>query len=112
MNPSIALLRLEALLFTAFLLSDGFGERFGINEVEVAAHPTQIPPSPGYGRLKCIVVASVDVLFKVDFAAGVREFDNSPRRLESAGRARRHARQSSGNLRDSTCLGQFAFQAY
>ena len=96
----------------AFLLGDGVGERFGIDKIEIAADPTQVAHGPSYSRLKCAVILSIDVLFKVDVAVGVRELDNSPRCLESAWRACRHASQGGGDLRDRSRLGQFAFEAY
>src|ERR1041385_4773245 len=85
MKLSIELLRLEALLLLiSFLLGDGVSERVEIDKIEVAADPSQVTRGRGYGRLKRVVIALVDIFHEVDLAIRMRELDDAPGGLESA----------------------------
>src|SRR3954447_16929799 len=108
MKLSIELLRLEALLLLIpFLLGNGVSECAGIDEIEIAADPSQVPCGRGYGRLQRAVIALVDIFLQVEVAIRMRELDDAPRGLESAWRAGGHAGQGGTDLRDCSGFGQF-----
>lgn len=68
-----------------FLLGDGIGKRFGIDEIDVSADAAQVASGPGDGSFERAVVPPVDVFLDVDVAIRVSEFDDTPWRLEGAG---------------------------
>src|ERR1019366_8144792 len=110
-NSSIELLRLDALLFMGFLLGDGLGKRFGVDEIDVSADATQVANGPGDSSFERAVVPPVDVFLEVDVAIRVSELDDTPWRLEGAGGSGGHAGEGGGDLRDCPRFRQLALEA-
>src|SRR5271154_5982962 len=83
MKASIALLRPVALLLIVVrLLRDHLRENLVVDQIEVSAHPAQVPQSGARRSFESPVVIGNDVGPDPDLTVRMGEFDRSPRRLE------------------------------
>src|SRR6267154_5154120 len=113
MKSATAPLMLAALLlFMTSLFANRFGQGFLIDQTRIPSDPAEIADRSFHGRLKNPVIARMHIGSDRNVAIRVGEFDRSPGRVETTGRARGHARQCRRDLRDHSRLGQPVFEAH
>src|SRR5215216_3903022 len=111
-KSATALVMLVALLFTAFLFANRFGQSFLVDQIYVPSDAAEIAGCSFHGGVKHPVVSRMHVSSERDVAIRMSEFDCSPRSVETTGSPRGHACQSRRDLRNCSDLGQFGFQTH